>query len=165
MPLAGQDSTSNASAPGFPDAKVAEAMCDYIKTIKAEGDSAGCIVEFRAYGVPAGWGEPLYAKLDAQLAQSMMSIPATKGFALGQGFAVANLLGSQHNDTYSVSGEAVQFDSNHAGGILGGISSGEVIYGQVAFKPTSSIAKAQATVDHTGQAKPSAMAQGVMIHA
>lgn len=129
-----------------PDPGCAQQMEELLNELRERGESCGCIVEFVATGVPQGLGEPLYAKLEAQLAQAMLSIPATKGFSIGQGFGVVDFAGSEHNDGYRVVDTNIELTSNMAGGILGGISTGAPIYGQVAFKPTSSVGVAQQTV-------------------
>lgn len=116
-----------------------------------QGDSTGGVVLAWAVGVPAGWGDPVYLKLEAQLASAMLSIPASKGFEIGEGFAAASMLGSSHNDSFTCDAEGVRPISNHAGGTLGGISSGAPIYLRVAFKPTSSIKLPQHTVTITGE--------------
>ncbi len=116
----------------------------------AEGDSIGGTVTFRAENVPAGLGDPIYGKLDATLAYALMSIPAAKGIEIGDGFAAATAKGSECNDCYTTEDGIVLPATNHAGGILGGISTGMPIVGHVAFKPTSSIGKPQETVDYEG---------------
>lgn len=122
---------------------------DTIEKIKADGDSLGGIVAFEILNMPTGLGEPLYEKLEANLAKAMLSIPASKGFEIGEGFYAASMRGSEHNDSYSADDYGMT-TSNHAGGILGGISTGMPIIGSVVFKPTSSIAKAQKTTDVHG---------------
>lgn len=112
-----------------------QALADYITTLRRAGDSVGARIGVRAYGVPIGLGDPVFDKLDATLAQAMMSINAVKGVEIGAGFAAVTQLGSQHRDEMSVDG----FLSNHAGGILGGISTGQTIDLSLALKPTSSI--------------------------
>ncbi len=130
-----------------PDPDVVSAMDERVRNIKDEGDSLGGIVEVLARGVPAGLGEPVFDKLDAELARAMMSIGAVKGVEIGDGFAVSNKLGSQNNDEITPEG----FATNHAGGILAGISNGEDIIIRVGVKPISSIAKIQRTVDINNQ--------------
>lgn len=122
-----------------------EAMLD---DARAAGDSLGAIVECVASGVPAGWGAPVYAKLDAELAAACMGINAVKGVEIGEGFGAARLRGSENADPMRAGG---QFDSNHAGGISGGISTGQAIVVRVAFKPTSSIRIPIQSVDTTGR--------------
>lgn len=138
------------SAVFCPDRKAEQRMLAALERAMAEGDSLGGVVEFCITGAPAGLGDPVYQKLDAQLAHAIMSLPATKGFEIGEGFAAAQMRGSAHNDSFT--GDTPQVTAtNHAGGVLGGISTGMPIVGRVAFKPPSSIKKAQATVDLQGQ--------------
>ena len=115
-------------------------------------DSLGGQILVRFRGLPAGLGEPVFDKVEALLAQAMLSLPAVKGFEIGSGFAGTKLTGSEHNDPIQSfkAGEAT-FSSNHAGGIQGGITSGNELYFFVAFKPTSTISKNQTTVDKDGQ--------------
>lgn len=122
-----------------------EAMLD---EARAAGDSLGAVVECVATGVPAGWGAPVYAKLDAELAVACMGINAVKGVEIGEGFGAARLRGSENADPMRAGG---QFESNHAGGIAGGISTGQAIVVRVAFKPTSSIRIPVPSVDATGR--------------
>lgn len=126
-----------------PDMEAASKMEAYIQQLKDEGDSAGGVIEVIAQGVPAGIGEPVFDKLSADLAKAMMSINAVKGVEIGDGFACTELKGSENNDVMTTDG----FATNHAGGILGGISTGADIVVRAAIKPASSIAKAQKTVD------------------
>lgn len=123
-----------------PDTHATAQMMLEIKRVKEAGDSLGGIVEFAIHNAPKGLGDPVYAKLEALLASAMMSLPASKAFEIGSGFSAATKMGSEHNERHA----------NHAGGILGGISTGETIQGRVAFKPTSSIAQPQATQDLEG---------------
>lgn len=115
---------------------------------RSAGDSLGAVVECIATGVPAGWGAPLYAKLDAELAAACMGINAVKGVEIGDGFGAARLKGSENADPMRA---GVAFDSNHAGGIAGGISTGQPIVVRVAFKPTSSIRVPVASITATGK--------------
>jgi len=119
-----------------------------IDQLREEGDSIGGIIEFKIMGVPMGWGEPIYGKIEALLGSAMMSIPASKGFEIGSGFAAATMRGSEHNDLWN---DRFQTETNHAGGTLGGLATGMPIVGKVAFKPTSSIKKAQSTVTLEGE--------------
>lgn len=119
--------------------------CDIAK-IKDEGDSVGGVVSFRAVGLFAGLGDPIYEKLEAKLADAMLSIPASKGFEMGEGFQAAVMRGSSHNDPFILEEGRVVTQTNHAGGTLGGISTGMPLYGKVAFKPASSIQSPQETV-------------------
>ncbi|NTV43411.1 MAG: chorismate synthase [Syntrophobacteraceae bacterium] len=129
-----------------PDAESARAMEERIREVKAAGDSLGGIVEILAQGCPPGLGEPVFDKLDARLASALMSIGAVKGVEIGEGFAAADLLGSENNDPVTQGGYA----ANHAGGILGGISTGMDIVARVAVKPIPSISKPQQTVTRDG---------------
>jgi chorismate synthase len=126
-----------------PDTEAAQKMMDKLDQVKAEGDSLGGIVEFIAFSLPTGLGDPVYEKLEANLAKAMLSIHATKGFEIGSGFQAARMCGSEHNDRFLPGGIT---ETNHAGGTLGGISTGMPLIGRVAFKPTSSIQKPQKTV-------------------
>ena len=129
------------------DAEAAQQMVEYVTQLKDQKDSAGGIVECRIRGVAPGLGEPVFDKLDAELAHAMLSVGSIKGIEFGAGFGVAGMTGSQHNDQMSTAG----FVTNNAGGIIGGISTGEEIVFRVAVKPTSSIAKPQKTVNTAGE--------------
>ena len=133
-----------------PDNEAAARMNAKIEELRAAGDSAGGIIECVAEGCPAGLGEPVFDKLDAQLAKAMLSIGAVKGFEIGDGFAAADSLGSLNNDCMHAENGSPVFDSNHAGGVLGGLSSGQNIIFRVAVKPVPSIFKPQQTVKRTG---------------
>lgn len=140
-----------AQSPVFcPDQETANQIMQKIELAKANGDSLGGVIEFIATGLPVGLGDPVYEKLEANLAKAMLSIPATKGFEIGEGFHAASLSGSTHNDSFTKVEEKIETITNHAGGTLGGISTGMPIIGRVAFKPTSSIKKMQHTVDLDG---------------
>jgi chorismate synthase len=140
-----------ADSPIFcPDAVAAMQMMESILIAKKAGDSLGGIVAFVADGLPVGWGDPVYEKLEANLAKAMLSIPASKGFEIGEGFSAAVMSGSMHNDAFMMDHNTVKTSTNHAGGTLGGLSTGMPLFGRVAFKPTSSINKAQKTVDING---------------
>jgi chorismate synthase len=134
-----------------PDALTAEAWATELSEIRKQGSSIGAVLEIRAEGVPAGFGAPLYGKLDADLAAALMSINAVKGVEIGDGFAAAALRGEANADEMRA-GEhgAPTFLSNHAGGILGGISTGQTIIARFAVKPTSSILTPRRTIDETG---------------
>lgn len=134
---------------GEPDERRWNAMLDEARTA---GDSLGAIVECAASGVPAGWGAPVYAKLDADLAGACMGIPAVKAVEIGDGLAAARLKGSVNADAMR---SGARFDSNHAGGILGGISTGQPIVVRVAFKPTSSIRVPVASIAASGAERES----------
>jgi chorismate synthase len=130
-----------------PDPVAAERMVAAVLAAKAEHDSLGGVVEVRGIGVPVGLGEPTFDKLDALIGQAMLSIPATKGVEIGEGFGVVAARGSENNDAFWVDDGRVRTRTNTAGGTLGGISSGEEIVVRVAVKPTSSVARPQETVD------------------
>ncbi len=135
-----------------PDLEAAKKMEAAIEEARREGDSLGGVVACVARGVPPGWGDPVFDKLEADLAKALLSLPAAKGFESGDGFQGTLLKGSEHNDPFEpgpVPG-SVRAPSNRAGGILGGISSGEPVFVRVAFKPTATIRKAQRTVDTKG---------------
>jgi chorismate synthase len=132
----------------WPHAAQVPALEDYMDALRKSGDSVGARVTVVAEGVPPGWGEPVYGKLDAELAAAMMSINAVKGVEIGDGFASVAQKGSEHRDAMSHAG----FASNHAGGILGGISSGQPVVVSVAFKPTSSLRLPVAGLDADGNA-------------
>ena len=133
-----------------PDAATAERMIARIDEARKAGDSLGGVVEAIVRGVPAGWGEPVFDKLEADLAKAMLSLPAAKGFEIGSGFAGTYLAGSQHNDPFYDGGGRVRTRSNRSGGVQGGISNGEDIAIRVAFKPTATILREQQTVDEDG---------------
>jgi chorismate synthase len=144
--------TSTYQSPVYcPDAGAASAMIALIEKARAEGDSLGGIVEFVALSVPSGIGDPVYEKLEAKLAHAMMSLPASKGFEIGAGFRSVGMAGSEHNDLFTRFSGEVQTQTNHAGGTLGGISTGMPIIGRVAFKPASSIMKTQETLTISGE--------------
>ncbi len=136
-----------------PDEKIAAAMIERIDRARKDGDSLGGIVECVCRNVPAGLGEPVFDKLEADFAGAVMSLPASKGFEIGSGFAGTTLTGSEHNDPFTVADERVRTTSNRSGGVQGGISNGEDIVFRVGFKPTATIRKAQNTVDSRGQAR------------
>jgi len=128
-----------------------EPMIELIKQTRSEGNSVGGVVECVVRGVPAGIGNPIFAKLEAILAQAMMSIPATKGFEIGSGFGGTTLTGAEHNDAFYNDGETIRTSTNHSGGIQGGITNGENISFRTAFKPTATIMKEQKTVTKEGE--------------
>jgi chorismate synthase len=134
-----------------PDSRAAEQMIELIETVRKERDSIGGISELVASGVPAGWGEPVFDKLKADLAKGLMSLPAVMGFEYGAGFAVATARGSRNNDAFVRKDSRIGTETNRHGGILGGISSGEPIIVRVAVKPTSSIPQPQTTVTRAGE--------------
>jgi chorismate synthase len=139
-----------ASAVRCPDLDTAARMIERIKQVRSTGDSVGGVIECRVRNVPAGLGEPVFDRLEADLAKAMLSLPATKGFEIGSGFAGALLKGSQHNDPYVKHSNRVGTSSNRSGGVQGGISNGEEIVFRVAFKPTATILQPQQTVDVHG---------------
>ncbi|HBH68413.1 MAG TPA: chorismate synthase, partial [Erwinia persicina] len=130
-----------------PDPDKIEALDELMRALKKEGDSIGAKVTVMAENVPAGLGEPVFDRLDADLAHALMSINAVKGIEIGDGFAVVGQRGSEHRDEIRASG----FQSNHAGGILGGISSGQCIIANLAMKPTSSITVPGKTLTRSGE--------------
>ncbi len=134
-----------------PDAAMAAKMIDFIKQIRGEGDSVGGVVECAIRGVPAGWGEPVFDKLEAELAKAMLSLPASKGFEIGSGFAGTLQKGSEHNDAFEMRAGSVRTRTNRSGGIQGGISNGEAIFFRTAFKPTATIFREQETVNMSGE--------------
>jgi chorismate synthase len=131
-----------------PDAEAAKRWEQLVDDARKSGSSLGAVVECVATGVPAGWGAPIYAKLDSELAMAMMSINAVKAVEIGAGFEAARLRGEDNVDPIRAGAE---FQSNNAGGILGGISSGQDVVVRVAFKPTSSIPRAVPTIDRSGE--------------
>jgi len=130
-----------------PDVAAAKRMESLIGQIRDEGDSVGGVIECVVRGIPAGLGEPVFDKLEADLAKAMLSLPATKGFAIGSGFAATHLRGSEHNDPFEMREGKIRTATNNSGGVQGGISNGEEIYFRVAFKPTATIAREQKTVN------------------
>lgn len=130
-----------------PDSKAADKMIRLIEKMRKAGDSVGGIVEGVARGVPAGWGEPVFDRLEADLAKAMLSLPASKGFDIGSGFGGITLTGREHNDLFRMKGGKVRTLTNRSGGIQGGISNGETIYFRVAFKPVATVMHEQETVD------------------
>jgi chorismate synthase len=130
-----------------PDAKMAEKMIRLIEKMRGAGDSVGGIVEGVARGTPVGWGEPVFDRLEADLAKAMLSLPASKGFDVGSGFGGISLTGLEHNDAFRMKGGKVHTVTNRSGGIQGGISNGETIYFRVAFKPVATVMHEQDTVN------------------
>ncbi|MGB0921480.1 MAG: chorismate synthase [Alphaproteobacteria bacterium] len=144
----------NANPFWCPDAKAAEVWADYLDGIRKAGSSVGAVIEVRAQGVPAGWGAPIYSKLDSDLAQAMMTINAVKGVEIGNGFAAAALTGEENADEMrapSGNGGEPEFLSNKAGGVLGGISTGQDVVVRFAVKPTSSILTPRASITVDGE--------------
>ncbi|HVH06996.1 MAG TPA: chorismate synthase [Myxococcota bacterium] len=141
-----------ANAVRCPDPEAAARMEERIDAARRRGDSLGGVVACVARGVPAGLGEPVFDKLEADLAKGVMSLPASKGFEIGSGFAGTRLTGSEHNDPFVPGEHGPRTSSNRSGGVQGGISNGEPILLRVAFKPTATIRLAQQTVDRAGNA-------------
>ncbi len=135
-----------------PDPQMVATWAAFLDATRKRGSSAGAIIEIRASGVPAGLGEPVYDKLDADLAKAMMSIPAVKGVEIGAGFQAAVLAGEDNADSLRMQGKKVTFLSNHAGGVLGGISTGQDIIMRFVVKPTSSITIPRQSIDRRGRA-------------
>ena len=134
------------------DAEAARSWEGYLDGVRKQGSSAGAILEIVAEGIPAGLGQPLYGKLDAEIASAMMSINAVKGVEIGSGFALAALDGRQAGDEMRLSDDGNPvFSSNHAGGVLGGISSGQPVIARIAIKPTSSILTPRKSLNQTGE--------------
>ncbi|MDR0352432.1 MAG: chorismate synthase, partial [Opitutaceae bacterium] len=141
-----------ANAVRCPHEETAAAMIERIKAVRAEGDSVGGVVRCRVRGVPAGLGEPVFDRLEADLAKAMLSLPATKGFEIGSGFGAVALKGSQHNDSFAPDGKGgARTVTNRSGGVQGGISNGAEIWFNTAFKPTATILQRQQTVDARGR--------------
>ncbi len=132
-----------------PNPAMAEKMIRLIERTRQAGDSLGGIVAGVARGVPPGWGEPVFDRLEADLAKAMLSLPATKGFDIGSGFSCVEMTGRQHNDLFRMKGGRIRTVTNYSGGVQGGISNGETIYFRVAFKPVATILHVQHTVDAT----------------
>lgn len=139
-----------ANAVRCPDAAVAEKMIELIKSVRRDGDSVGGIIETRVRNLPVGLGEPVFDRLEADLAKGMLSLPATKGFEIGSGFSGTLLKGSEHNDPFENRDGRIHTKTNRSGGVQGGISNGEELVFRVAFKPTATILQNQATVDKDG---------------
>ncbi len=143
-----------------PDPSSEALMKSALETARDQGDSLGGVISFISIGLPPGLGDPVYEKLEAKLASAMLSIPASKGFEIGEGFLAAQMTGSSHNDLFIQAGSQVHTQSNHAGGTLGGISTGMPLVGRVAFKPTSSIQISQATLTLKGEAATLKLPEG-----
>jgi chorismate synthase len=133
-----------------PDPAAAKSWETYLDKVRKAGSSVGAIIEVTASGVPVGLGEPIYGKIDAELAAAMMSINAVKGVEIGNGMAAAALTGEENADEMRLDGDQVAFTSNSAGGVLGGISTGQDLVVRFAVKPTSSILTPRQTVDRAG---------------
>ena len=134
-----------------PDAQASGRFAHYLDAVRKAGSSVGAVIEVVAEGVPAGWGAPIYGKLDSELASALMSINAVKGVEIGDGFAAAELTGEDNADEMRAgSNKQPEFLSNHAGGVLGGISTGQPVVARFAVKPTSSILAPRRTITRTG---------------
>ena len=129
-----------------PDLSMAERMIAAVEAALKDGDSLGGVVTCGVRGCPVGWGEPVFDRLEADLAKAVLSLPASKGFEIGSGFAGTDLRGSQHNDEFYMDGARIRTRTNRSGGVQGGITNGETIYFRVAFKPTATIMREQRTV-------------------
>jgi len=134
-----------------PDKNMADEWAEYLDGIRKDGNSVGAIVEVQAEGVPAGWGAPVYAKLDTEISAALMSINAAKGVEIGSGFATAAFSGTDNADEIRMQDGKPVFMTNNAGGILGGISNGDTIVARMAIKPTSSILTSRKTITRDGQ--------------
>jgi chorismate synthase len=133
-----------------PDQETAARMIKLIEETRDAGDTVGGVIKALITGVPTGWGEPVFGKIEAMLAHSMMSINAVKGFEIGSGFGGTSMYGSEHNDSFITKGDSIGTSTNRSGGVQGGISNGENIEFNVAFKPIATIMKDQDTVDGGG---------------
>ena len=143
-----------------PDSEATKRMIGAIEAAHQAGDSVGGVVELHVFNMPVGLGDPVYEKLEAKLASAMLSIPASKGFEIGSGFAGARMRGSEHNDKFIQQEGRVRTETNHAGGVLGGISNGMPLVIRVAFKPTSSIKLPQETIDVEGKSSVLKLPEG-----
>ena len=133
-----------------PDPVLAEEMIAAVEVARKSGNSLGGVVTCVARGCPPGWGEPVFDRLEADLARGMLSLPASKGFEIGSGFAGTELTGLEHNDAFYMEGDRVRTRTNRSGGVQGGITNGEAVYFSVAFKPTATVMREQATVSAQG---------------
>ena len=139
-----------------PDAEAADRFADYLDDIRKEGSSIGAVIEIIAEGAPAGWGAPIYGKLDSEIAGALMSVNAVKGVEIGDGFASAELSGEENADEMRRGNDGrPRFLSNHAGGVLGGISTGQPIVARFAVKPTSSILTPRRTITRASRRRRS----------
>jgi chorismate synthase len=134
-----------------PDTAAAEKMIARIKEVRSEGNSVGGLIDATVRGMPVGLGEPVFDRLEADLAKAMLSLPATKGFEVGSGFAGTLLTGAEHNDPYEIREGSVHTTTNRSGGVQGGISNGEPLLFRIAFKPTATISRQQSTVTVSGE--------------
>jgi chorismate synthase len=129
-----------------PEPETAARMIEAVEAARKAGNSLGGVVTCAVRGCPPGWGEPVFDRLEADLAKGMLSLPASKGFEIGSGFAGTDLTGLEHNDAFYMEGERVRTRTNHSGGVQGGITNGETVYFRVAFKPTATVMREQETV-------------------
>lgn len=144
-----------------PDKEASELMLQEIERARSAGDTLGGVISASVTGMVPGLGEPIFDKLEAELGKAMMSIPAVKGFEIGEGFQAARMTGSEHNDTFRKDMDNVIIDpANHSGGMLGGISTGSPVHFRVAFKPVSSIKQKQQSVTHAGEPATVDLSQG-----
>jgi chorismate synthase len=134
-----------------PDAVAAARMIEAVEAARKDGNSLGGTVTCAVRGCPPGWGEPVFDRLEADLAKGMLSLPASKGFEVGSGFAGTDLTGRDHNDEFYMDGDRVRTRTNRSGGVQGGITNGETVYFRVAFKPTATIMQEQHTVSVRGE--------------
>jgi chorismate synthase len=134
-----------------PDPGAAEAMIAAVDAARKDGNSLGGVVTCVVRGCPLGWGEPVFDRLEADLGRGMLSLPASKGFEIGSGFAGTDLTGLEHNDTFYMEGDRVRTRTNRSGGVQGGITNGETVYFRVAFKPTATVMREQPTVSAAGE--------------
>jgi len=130
-----------------PDVTLAAQMIAAVEGARKEGNSLGGIITCSVRGCPPGWGEPVFDRLEADLAKAMLSLPASKGFEIGSGFGGTDLTGIEHNDAFYMDGDRVRTRSNNSGGVQGGITNGEAVSFRVAFKPTATVMRAQQTVN------------------
>jgi len=147
LDLASLAERSRVNEVGTPDPVAAVRMEEAIADARRDGDSLGGVVEVRAVHVPVGLGEPFFDSIESAIAHAAFSVPAVKAIEFGAGFGAARMRGSEHNDPFVWSGDAVRTETNHAGGVLGGLATGMPIVFRVAVKPTSSIARPQRTVN------------------
>ena len=126
-------------------------MIAAVEAARKDGNSLGGVVTCAVRGCPPGWGEPVFDRLEADLAKAMLSLPASKGFEIGSGFAGTELTGREHNDEFYMDGDRVRTRTNRSGGVQGGITNGETVYFRVAFKPTATIMSAQHTVERAAR--------------
>ena len=134
-----------------PDPKAVEKMIALIKQMRTDGNSVGGVIECVVRNCPTGLGEPVFDRLEADLAKGMLSLPATKGFEIGSGFSSTRMTGAEHNDPFEIRDGQVRTTTNFSGGVQGGISNGEAIFFRIAFKPTATITRLQQTVTKSGE--------------